>query len=174
MSKDRLRKKKEDLQEALVGAMEEDHTFMIQVALRHIRLMEELLSTVEQKIQEKIDRHFKEEYELLRTIPPVEDNASVIIAEMGMNMNLFPTEMHLASWVGLSPGNNEGAGKKKPGTTTHGNKHLKNILVEFGWVASRRKGPISGQSIRASWGEGERRKRSSPSAIRSSSYVTTS
>ena len=76
----------------------------------------------------------------MKTIPPVEDNASVIIAEMGVNMDLFPTEGHLSSWAGMSPGNNESAGKKKPGTTTHGNKHLKNLLVESASVASRMKG----------------------------------
>ena len=140
LSKGRLRKKREDLKEALVGTMEEHHTFMIQVSLGHVKMMEALLATVEERIQEKIDRHFKEEYKLLKTIPPVKDNASVIIAEMGVNMDLFPTAMHLSSWAGMSPGNNESAGKKKPGTTTYGNKHLKNILVEFGWVASRMKG----------------------------------
>jgi len=140
LSKGRLRKRKADLKEALVGTMEEHHTFMIQASLGHIKMMEELLATVEERIQEKIDRHVKEEYELLKTIPPVKDNASVILAEMGVNMDLFPTEMHLSSWGGLSPGNHESAGKKKPGTTTHGNKHLKAILVEFAWVASRMKG----------------------------------
>jgi len=50
-------------------------------------------SSVEQKIQKKINCHFKEAYELLKTIPPVKDNASVLIAEMGVDMEMFPTEM---------------------------------------------------------------------------------
>ncbi|MBA4417579.1 MAG: IS110 family transposase [Syntrophus sp. (in: bacteria)] len=140
LSKGKLRKKKDDLKEALVGHMETHHVFMIKASLNHIRALEEILSTMEQKITEKIDLHYKEEYKLLQTIPPVKDSASVIIAEMGVNMNLFPTEMHLSSWSGMSPGNNESAGKKKPGTTTHGNKCLKSILTELAWVASRMKG----------------------------------
>jgi transposase len=140
LSKGRLRSRKAEMKEALVGNMEDHHRFMIQAHLTHIAMMEGLLATVEQKIQEKIERHFKEAYELLKTIPPVKDNASVIIAEMGVNMDLFPTERHLSSWSGMSPGNNESAGKKKPGATTHGNKHLRSILAEFGWVASRMKG----------------------------------
>jgi transposase len=28
-------------------------------------------------------------------------------------MDIFPTEGHLATWAGMSPGNNESAGKKK-------------------------------------------------------------
>jgi transposase len=140
LSKGRLRNRKAEMKEALVGNMEDHHRFMIQASLSHIAMMEELFATVEQKIQEKIERHFKEAYDLLKTIPSVKDNASVIIAEMGVNMALFPTEMHLSSWSGMSPGNNESAGKKKPGLTTHGNKHLKTILIEFGWIASKMKG----------------------------------
>jgi len=114
LSKGRLRSRKAEMKEALVGNMEDHHRFMIQAHLTHIAMVEELLATVEQKIQEKIERHFKKEYDLLRTIPPVKDSASVIIAEIGVNMDPFPTEMHLSSWSGMSPGNNESAGKKKP------------------------------------------------------------
>jgi transposase len=140
LSKGRLRSRKAEMKEALVGNMEDHHRFMIQAHLTHIAMMEELLATVEKKIQETIERHFKKDYELLKTIPPVKDGASVIIAEIGVNMDPFPTKMHLSSWSGMSPGNNESAGKKKPGVTTHGNKHLKTILTEFGWIASKMKG----------------------------------
>ena len=58
LSKGRLRKKREDLKEALVGNIEEHHTFMIGVSLGHIKRMEELLATVEQRIQKKIGSPF--------------------------------------------------------------------------------------------------------------------
>ena len=41
------------------------------------------------------------------------DSAISIISEIGTDMNQFPNEHHLASWSGLSPGNNESGGKKK-------------------------------------------------------------
>jgi transposase len=52
--------------------------------------------------------------ELLKEVPglgtkSIED----MIAEIGLDMNVFPTEKHLASWAGVAPGNNESAGKKK-------------------------------------------------------------
>jgi transposase len=140
LSKGRLRKRKDELKEALVGNVEEHHKRMIRTSLEHIDAMEEIFVTVEQKIQEKIDLHFKEAFELLKTIPPIKDAASVIIAEMGVNMDLFLTEGHLSSWAGMSPGNNESAGKKKSGATTHGNLYLKTILTEFAWIASKMKG----------------------------------
>lgn len=140
LSKGRLRRRKEELTEALVGHIEEHHTFMIRASLGHMKATEAILTALEQRIQEIIESHYKEEYDLLKTIPSVQNSASVIIAEMGVNMDLFPTERHLASWAGMSPGNNESAGKKKPGTTTQGNKCLKSVLTEFAWVASRMKG----------------------------------
>ena len=139
LSKGRLRQKRGDLKEALVGEVREHHKFMIKASLKHIRAMEKILSEIERRIQGKIDRHYKEEYELLQTIPGVKGNASTIIAEMGVDMDVFPNEMHLSSWAGMSPGNNESAGKKKPGSTTYGNKCLKTMLTEFGWVASKTK-----------------------------------
>ena len=89
LSKGRLRKRKDDLEEALVGNIEEHHTFMIKASLGHMKAIEETLSTLEQKIQEKIELHFKEEYNLLKTIPPVKDSASIIIAEIGVNKDIF-------------------------------------------------------------------------------------
>lgn len=139
LSKGRLRQKRGDLKEALVGQVREHHKFMIKVSLRHIRAMEKVLSDIERKIQEKIDRHDKEEYALLQTIPGVKGEASTLIAEMGVDMERFPSEEHWSSWAGMSPGNNESGGKKKPGSTTYGNKCLKTMLTEFAWVASKTK-----------------------------------
>ena len=139
LSKGRLRQKREDLKEALVGEVREHHKFMIKASLRHIGAMEKVLSEIERRIQQKINRHYKEEYGLLQTIPGVKGEASTLIAEMGVDMERFPSEMHLSSWAGMSPGNNESAGKKKPGSTTYGNKCLKTMLTEFAWVASKTK-----------------------------------
>ena len=139
LSKGRLRQKREDLREALMGEVREHHKFIIKASLKHIRAMEKILLGIEKKIREKIERDYKEEDELLQTIPGVKENASTVIAEIGVDMDIFPNEMHLSSWAGMSPGNNQSAGKKKPGSTTYGNKCLKAILTEFAWVASKTK-----------------------------------
>ncbi len=112
---------------------------MIKASLKHIRAMEKILSDIERKIQEKIDCHYKEEYALLQTIAGVKGEASTLIAEMGVDMKRFPSEEHLSSWAGMSPGNNESGGKKKPGSTRYGNKCLKTMLTEFAWVTSKTK-----------------------------------
>jgi transposase len=52
--------------------------------------------------------------ELLKKVPGISvKSAEDLVAEIGLDMNVFPTEKHLASWAGMAPGNNESAGKKK-------------------------------------------------------------
>ena len=54
----------------------------------------------------------------LEQIPGVgKKSAEIILAEIGLDMNQFPTAGHLASWAGVAPGNNESAGKRKSGRT---------------------------------------------------------
>nr|WP_205665653.1 transposase [Anoxybacter fermentans] len=85
-------------------------------------------------------RPFEHCLELLDTIPGVGRRiAEQIIAEIGINMDRFPSSKHLASWAGIAPGNNESAGKRKSGRTTKGNKHLRSTLVEASRSASRTK-----------------------------------
>lgn len=76
--------------------------------------------------------------ELLDSIPGINrEIAAVLIAEMGVDMNQFPTSKHLASWAGISPGNNESAGKRKSIETLKGNPHIQSALCEAAWAASK-------------------------------------
>ena len=74
---------------------------------------------------------FQKEAEMLDEILGVNMRvAETIISEIGVNMDAFPTEKHLASWAALCPGNNESAGKHKGGRTRKGNAYLKRVLTE--------------------------------------------
>jgi transposase len=78
---------------------------------------------------------------LLCSIPGIKQRtAENVLAEIGCDMSQFPTAGHLTSWAGLSPGNNESAGKRRSGKTTKGNKFLKRALTQAAWVAGRTKG----------------------------------
>jgi transposase len=132
----------EDLASSLKGNLTDHHRFMLQTVKESIKSKEQIIF----KLQEQIDKQLKEnelmlDAELLATIPGVgKDGAAYIIAEIGNNMDQFPSEQHLASWAGMSPGSNESAGKKKSTRITHGDKYLKVLLVQFAWAATRTKG----------------------------------
>ena len=112
-AKRKLIKKRDQLKEALTGRITDHHRFMLKRQLDHIRYLEEQIQLIDQQIDQSLVP-YRQEYELLQTMPGVkEQGAASIIAEIGTNMNQFPTEEHLSSWSGISPGNNESAGKKK-------------------------------------------------------------
>ncbi|MEW5818406.1 MAG: IS110 family transposase [Spirochaetota bacterium] len=113
LAKGRLRKKNDELRKALEGHFREHHKFMIKMSLEHIKSMEKLIAELDVAIDKHLEK-YKQEQELLQTIPGVKEQTSAtIIAEIGVDMERFPSEEHLSSWAGMSPGNNESAGKKK-------------------------------------------------------------
>lgn len=115
LAKGRLRNKKEELKKSLNSRVTEHHRMLIEISLRHIEYMEGLIAELDLKIDKLTeDNKLKESIELLDTIPGVDEVAAEsIVAEIGTDMNKFPSAEHLASWAGVSPGNNESAGKKK-------------------------------------------------------------
>lgn len=109
----RLAAKKAQAQEALTGRFDRYHQFLLKKMLNYIQFIESQVQDIEKQAS-TIVKKYKQEYELLQTIPGVkEKGAKAILAEIGVEMSYFPDEKHLASWAGLCPGNNESAGKKK-------------------------------------------------------------
>lgn len=60
-----------------------------------------------------------------------------IIAETGVDMKMFATAAALVGWCGLKPRNDVSNGRYKSRKVTHGNRYLRQILIEIAWVASR-------------------------------------
>ena len=118
---------KEELWEACNGIVEEHHIYLLQTIRENNRHIEKLIDELDQQIK-KVLSPYDNALERLREIPglsrkTVED----LIAEIGLDMSVFPTEKHLCSWVGVSPGNNESAGKKKvdePHTETNSQSRI--------------------------------------------------
>jgi transposase len=139
LARGRMRTKLPALRQALTGHFRPHHAFLTTQILAHLDHLEEAVTTLSERIA-TILAPFADAVQRLDTIPGVNQRtAEVLVAEIGVDMNRFPSDRHLASWVGLCPGNHESAGKHKSGKTRKGNIWLRGALVEAALGATRTK-----------------------------------
>jgi transposase len=135
----RMRSKIPELRLALRGRFSSHHALLVGLALEHLEHLEGAITALDAEI-ERVMIPFAEARARLETIPGVAKRAAeCIIAEIGVDMTVFPTASHLASWAGVSPGNNITGGKRRSGKTSKGNRWLGEILNQCAWAAARSK-----------------------------------
>jgi transposase len=137
LAKAKLRRKIPQLREAVPGRFSEHHAILVREHLAHL----DYLAGVEARLDARVDEliaPFGTARDLLTTIPGVaKRTAENVIAEIGVDMEVFPTPDHLTSWAGTCPGNNESAGKRRSGKHRPGDPWLQAALVEAAWSAAR-------------------------------------
>jgi len=139
LAKGRLRNKIPDLVEALFGQVRSHHRFMLQETLNHIDELNARIASLDQRIQELVAPD-EAIITRLMAIPGVGRRiAEILLAEIGHDVEHFPSAKHLASWACLCPGNNISANKRRSGKTRKGQKWLDAALVEAAWAASHTK-----------------------------------
>jgi transposase len=140
LAKGRLRQKLAELAPALEGRVEEHHRFLLTMQLERLEQVEATIEKLDARIDDKL-APYQEQHRRLTQIPGVDRiGAAVIIAELGVDMTVFPSVRHAAAWAGVCPGNNESAGKRKGQPGRKGNVHLTTALVQAAVCASRKKG----------------------------------
>jgi transposase len=142
MARGRMRAKIPALRLALQGHVTEHHRFQLRLLLDQVRSLDGLIERLTAQV-EAVLAPFSAAVERLRTIPGVDSRAAeVIVAEIGADMAPFATAAHLCSWAGMSPGNNQSAGKRQSGRTTPGDRWLRSVLVQVAWAASHTKATL--------------------------------
>jgi transposase len=134
----RLRASRADLFEALQPEdLSQAHLFVLGETMAHIEELEALLGRFEQELLKGLSA-WQTELVLLQTIPGIDVmGAAMLLVEISAEMQNFGSAERLASWVGICPGNNESAGKRKTGKTRKGNAWVRRLLCEFAQAASR-------------------------------------
>lgn len=128
------------LADAVRGHVRPHDVFMLDVHLKTLDALDEQIERIGQRIIEVMPEPFLEATRRLSTIPGVSDRvAETIIAEVGIDMKVFPTHEHLVSWVGLCPRMDESAGKRRSTRVRKGSAWLKPILVQAAWAAIGKK-----------------------------------
>jgi transposase len=129
LAKGRLRAKLPQLRQALRGRFGAHHALLIRLALEQLEQLEASIAELDTHI-DRVLVPFAQARDRLDTITGVGKRAvECMIAELGVDMTVFPTAGHLASWAGRCPGNNRTGGKRRSGKPTKGNRWLGEVLT---------------------------------------------
>jgi len=136
--KGRLRASREELCEALsTEQFSEVHRFVAGEIMQHIEQIEQRITHMDQYLLQGLQA-WQPQLNLLQTIPGIDQTgAAMLLVELGADMATFGSAERLASWVGICPGNNESAGKRKSGRIRRGNAWVRRLLCEFAQAAAR-------------------------------------
>src|SRR3984957_12047867 len=138
MARAAMRGKITALREAFTGFFTDHHAFLLQRMLARVDAIDADIAALDTKIEEMV-APFTAAAERLDEVPGINATiASVILAEIGIDMGRFPTAGHLVSWAKFAPGVKESAGKKKGRNSTgHGNSYLARVLGNAAVAAGR-------------------------------------
>lgn len=146
----RIKASPKALYDALHGRLTDHHRFMLRLHLGQYDALASSIGEIDGQVDVAIARideeaaadrgSFRDLIALVDTIPGVASLAATsILAETGTDMSRFATGAHLVSWAGLSPGQNESAGKRKSSRLRKGAPWLKTLLVQCAWAAIKKK-----------------------------------
>lgn len=135
----RLKASREELFDAVQGELTPNHRFVLDELMHHVEEIEARIARFDTRLLEGLAGE-RNALALLQTLPGVDMiGAAMLLVEIGSDMDAFGTADRLASWVGICPGNNESAGKRKSGRVRKGNLYVRRLLCEFAHAASRTK-----------------------------------
>lgn len=137
--------KKKRLREAIQNELDPLTIQYIEMNLRMIMQLDELIKIQDAQIARK-GSEWKKELRILSSIPGVGMlSAHLVLAEIG-DIQDFPTGEQLASYFGIVPSVYQSAGKNHTGhITKHGSPRMRHILIQIAHVIARMKDNRLGQ-----------------------------
>lgn len=138
--KKRATAKSDEIIEAIKGYnIETDQAKKLELARAHLDYLDNMVTQTEVELYVRIQPYY-EYVALVSTITGITElSATIILAEIGVNMDIFEDAKHLCSWCGLSPANNESANKKKSVRIAKAGAYLKPLMVQCALAAIKSK-----------------------------------
>ena len=135
-----LKKKAPAILEAVEGhEIAPEQKTRIGIVRDHLHYIDKLVERVDDCVEGMVQKH-EGSITLLRTIPGVDRSSAItILSEIGIDMAQFGSSKRLCCWAGLTPGNNESAGKKKSVRISRAGVYLKPALVQVAHAAVKDK-----------------------------------
>lgn len=131
-----LKKKADSVLESIDGyVIQQEQKERIRIVKEHMQYINSCIGKIDTLIDEMLTP-YESQISLLRTIPGVDRSSAItIISEIGFDMSQFTNVKRICCWAGLTPGNNESAGKKKSVRITRAGVYLKPALVQVAHAA---------------------------------------
>ena len=115
------------------------YRFKLELARSHLEYLDGMITQSEVELYVRIKPYYKF-VELVSTMPGMTElSSTIVLAETGVDMSIFDDAKHLCSWCGLSPTNNESAGKKKSVRISKAGDYLKPMMVQCALAAIKSK-----------------------------------
>jgi transposase len=126
-----LKKKADEVIESIEGFMMEPAQKSRGLLVRdHLEYLDQRIAVLDKMIDQLVVP-YESIIDLLCTIPGVDRRSAItIISEIGTDMSQFASSKRICSWAGLTPSNNESAGKKKSVRISRAGVYLKPALVQ--------------------------------------------
>ena len=129
----------EKIQAAVDGEMCAEQAEKLRIIRSHMDSLELCKLNLQSLILTTAEKYFPQ-LNIVATAPGIQAFSAIgIISEIGVDMSVFPTSKHLCSWAGLTPQNNESAGKKKTTRISRAGTYIKPLLVQCALCAIRAK-----------------------------------
>ena len=123
-------KKQEDIRLSIDGFITNEQSEKISMCYEHLSYIKNAIAKID-AYSEKIAVPFSNEINLVTSVPGFRKlSATIVISEIGTDMSVFHSAKHLCSWAGLTPQNNESAGKKKSVRVSRAGVYIKPLLVQ--------------------------------------------
>jgi len=115
---------------------------LLTLTLEELHLIEQQIAQLDQEMASLLTQH-QDAVQRLAEVPGLGvDSAQQIIAEVGATAATFPSDKHLASWVGACPGDEESAGVSRSHRSPKGNRNMRRLLNQCANAAVKLKGSI--------------------------------
>jgi Transposase and inactivated derivatives len=129
----------EKIQAAVDGVMCANQAEKLRIIRSHMDSLELCKANLESEVLSLAEK-FLPQVNLVLTVPGIQSfSAIAIIGEIGVDMSVFPTSRHLCSWAGLTPQNDQSAGKKKTTRISRAGVYIKPLLVQCALAAVKSK-----------------------------------
>jgi len=144
MAHQRLQATPQQLCDALGAVRELNPVYrrLVKMVMDELQLIEQQMDQLDQEIANLL-KPYEDTVQRLAEVPGLGvDSAHQIIAEIGVTAATFPCEKHLASWVGVCPGEQESAGVSASNRSPNGNRNMRRLLNQCANAAVKRNGSI--------------------------------